>query len=382
MKNIVLILFVLSYSLLHSQSGTVNAVSKPITLKPLKIITDHPDTIITPKVNRPEIFITFPEIDDEDNSIVQKDEWVSIKGMIYSGSSIKNLTINSQDVDINNDNSFSRKIQLNNGENFLKISVTDIHENKSDTTFIVHKRNDYALLIGTDEYESFNNLVNPVFDATTIQNELKDYYEFNTELVKNPTKDQFLSAIRNCNSREYGEYDQLLIFIAGHGEFDDNFGQGYLITSDSEYDDENKLSYLPYSYLREIINNIHCKHILLVIDACFSGTINSSIAKRGSKERINNKYPKKFIKNKLKYTTRIYITSGGKEYVPDGRPGYHSPFARKFLEALRFHNDGNSILTFNSLLTYLEKVENNQPYYSEFGDNQVGSNFIFDATEK
>ena len=82
-----------------------------------------------------------------------------------------------------------------------------------------------------------------------------------------------------------------------------------------------------------------------------------------------------FIQRKQKYKTRLYLTSGGKEYVPDGRPGHHSPFARKFLESLRNYGGNDRILTMNEIIQYIERVEP-QPRFGEFGDNEPGSDFL------
>ena len=78
----------------------------------------------------------------------------------------------------------------------------------------------------------------------------------------------------------------------------------------------------------------------------------------------------------MKNKTRIYLTSGGKEYVPDGRPGAHSPFARKFLDALRHYGGEDKILTFNEILSYVDKVTP-EPTHGEFGNNEPGSDFLF-----
>lgn len=80
----------------------------------------------------------------------------------------------------------------------------------------------------------------------------------------------------------------------------------------------------------------------------------------------------------MKFKTRLYLTSGGKEYVPDGRPGMHSPFTRKILEALRGYGGKDGILTVNEIITAVEKVEP-QPRFGEFGDNEPGSDFILIA---
>jgi hypothetical protein len=74
--------------------------------------------------------------------------------------------------------------------------------------------------------------------------------------------------------------------------------------------------------------------------------------------------------------TRKYLTSGSKEYVPDGRPGEHSPFARKLLDALRNYGGDDKILTLEEISTYVEKVSP-QPRLGEFGINEPGSDFLF-----
>src|SRR5262249_57607812 len=51
-----------------------------------------------------------------------------------------------------------------------------------------------------------------------------------------------------------------------------------------------------------------------------------------------------FLKRKLKYDARQLLTSGGKEYVPDGIAGHHSPFAARFLDALATRGGPDGIL--------------------------------------
>ena len=82
------------------------------------------------------------------------------------------------------------------------------------------------------------------------------------------------------------------------------------------------------------------------------------------------------VKRKLNYLTRLYVTSGGKEYVPDGRAGHHSPFARKFLESLRTYGGSDEILTTKDIFSNLELLTP-EPRFGDFGDNEPGSDFIF-----
>ncbi len=236
--------------------------------------------------------------------------------------------------------------------------------------------NNYALIIAGNIYDAFSDLVNPVIDANTIAEELKFNYGYSTEILENPTLNETISKIREYAERSYTDNDNLLIFIAGHGIYDEVFKEGYIISRDSKYDDVSKISYLSHSNLRTIVNNIPCKHILLLMDVCFGGTFDPVLA---SGSRAAGMYAdvsdREFIKRKKQYISRLYLTSGGKEYVPDGRPGHHSPFARKILEALRNYGGEDKILTINELLHFIEKVEP-QPRFGEFGDNEPGSDFL------
>jgi hypothetical protein len=112
------------------------------------------------------------------------------------------------------------------------------------------------------------------------------------------------------------------------------------------------------------------------MDVCFGGTFDPHIASARGESESDLAARAHFIKRKLNSKTRLYLTSGGKEYVPDGRPGQHSPFARKFLEALGSFGGADRILTYKEILSIIESVVP-EPRYGEFGDNQPGSDFIF-----
>lgn len=236
----------------------------------------------------------------------------------------------------------------------------------------------YALLIGTNKYEHMTQLTNPVFDARTIARELKDNYGFNVDTAMNPTSDEIYSSIRKFSSMQFADDDQLFIFIAGHGEFDEVFKEGFIVPSDAIKNDHNKRSYISHSNLRTILNNIPCKHIFLVMDVCFGGTFDPLVASRGTEKDESVLEREKFIKRKLKNKTRLFLTSGGKVYVPDGKAGRHSPFARKFIEALRSYGGDDKVLTFMEVVSTVEKVTP-EPIFGEFGTNEPGSDFLFIA---
>lgn len=351
---------------------------------------DVPQNIAGPKIEilEPDVTRGF--------EVVSKEQLIKVRGIARDDNGISEVTVNGNNAVIKNNGEFETYISLNTGENKINVIAKNKLNVASDNNFqISYKKSeptvvtnivktertgkDYAVFFATDKYEHWNPLINPVNDAKTIENELKDNYNFNVEMVENPTKFMLKSKLREYAFKKYEPDDQLFIFIAGHGQFDSTYKEGYIVTKDSLLNDEIKDSYVSHSELSTIVNNIGCKHIFLVMDVCFGGTFDQKIAQRGEEDPTYAEVTRtEFIQRKLKNKTRLYLTSGGKEYVPDGRPGQHSPFARKFLEALRNYGGSDAVLTQYELNNYLEKLSP-EPRYGEFGNNEPGSDFIFVA---
>lgn len=286
----------------------------------------------------------------------------------------------------------NRTLTLMDGENLIEIVAENVDGLKTISTRTIRvgsvgianagslKRTDYALVFATDQYEHWSDLVNPVFDSRTISDELRNTYGFKVDMIENPTQAEILKKLREYAERKYQPLDQLFIFFAGHGSYDQTFGEGYVVTKESLLNDEAKTTYLSHNRLRSIINNIQCEHIFLAMDVCFGGTFDQALASaRGAEEEVyKEQNPVEFITRKLTYKTRRFLTSGGKTYVSDGIPGKHSPFAKNVLDALRSRGGRDGVLTLPELFTYVERLKI-QPRFGEFGDNAPGSDFIFIA---
>jgi hypothetical protein len=285
-----------------------------------------------------------------------------------------------------------RNLTLMDGENLLEIVAENVDGVKtisyrkvvvgSTTLADASKlnRTDYALIFATDEYEHWNDLVNPVFDSRTIAAELSKSYGFKVDIVENASQSEILKKLREYGEKKYQPLDQLFIFFAGHGTFDQTFGEGFVVTKESLLNDEGKTTYLSHNRLRSIVNNIPSEHIFLAMDVCFGGTFDQALASsRGGEEEVYKEQNQaEFLTRKLTYKTRRFLTSGGKTYVSDGIPGKHSPFAKNFIEALRSHGGRDGMLTLPELFTYVERLKI-PPRLGEFGDNAPGSDFIFVA---
>jgi len=285
---------------------------------------------------------------------------------------------------------FERSLNLQDGDNLIEVLAENTEGVVSKSSKRVRvgavalaeanklDRTDYALIFATDQYDNWPDLVNPIFDSKTIAEEIKKTYGFQVDLVENPSQDEILKKLREYAEKKYKPLDQLFIFFAGHGSYDQTFGEGFLVTKESQANDEGKTSYLSHNRLRSIINNISAEHIFLAMDVCFGGTFDEALASsRGAEEEVYKEQDhSEFIARKLTVKTRKYLTSGGKTYVSDGIPGKHSPFAKNFIEALQSQGGKDGILTAQELFGFVEKLKI-QPRFGQFGDDAPGSDFIF-----
>ena len=77
--------------------------------------------------------------------------------------------------------------------------------------------------------------------------------------------------------------------------------------------------------LKSQLRAINAKHVMIIADSCFSGSLLRGI------EPINiEKFLKNLLERNLKKRIRVAFTSGGEEPVLDGGGGKHSVFAKSF----------------------------------------------------
>jgi len=307
---------------------------------------------------------------DNDRIIIyQKDEYERIIGYEFN---FKNESINA-DLDFVN-------LIINNTlfEYTSNKELNNSVENKPEKKGI--KRKDYALIFATNTYDNWNNLDNPIFDGKKINKELSKLYDFETELIENPTLEQITKKLMEYVEKEYNENDQIFIFFAGHGDFNETFKEGYLVAKDSKFKDKTGITYYSYNRLSSNIDVIPCKHILITFDVCFGGTIDEFIAKktRGTEELYKIVDNKEFIERCFQYKTRKYLASSKKGYVYDGIPNMHSPFSAYLIEALRTCGGNDGVLEFNEIIKVIARLKP-EPAWGSLKNDEPGSNFIFIA---
>ena len=108
-----------------------------------------------------------------------------------------------------------------------------------------------------------------------------------------------------------GKNDNLLVFYAGHGYWDELYREGYWLPSDAEQ--ANRANWVSNSDIQRAFRAIQSRHILLLSDACFAGSL------------LATRYPflsgqmdsQDAIKALYSLPSRRAITAGNFTEVPD-----------------------------------------------------------------
>lgn len=247
--------------------------------------------------------------------------------------------------------------------------------NASEIPVALRPGKDYALFFAVNDYDYWEDLANPISEVEAIAKDLKDLYGFETEIVRNPDRKTILDKIEVYRQKTYAQDAQLLIFFSGHGEFNEATKQGYFVPKNGQKNDTYGDSYIEYEGLKRRISSLPCEHILLALDACYSGTADESIAMRGDPGKRPGANAdaerERYISTSLQYKTRLMLTSGAKVRTPD-----KSQFVEKFLEALRSQGGSDRLVNMPELLGYLITASP-KPVSSTFGDHAPGGEFLF-----
>ncbi|MGI9543734.1 MAG: caspase family protein, partial [Cyclobacteriaceae bacterium] len=237
---------------------------------------------------RPEIVWLFP--DASENTIRERS--TEIKVGILSHSAINQVTLMLNDLVMatyrNFDSELSKGYQfdafvqsplnLAPGTNKVELVVQNelgvILKHKRTLTVVppFADRSDLALLFAFDEYDNPTNRPGPVGDAEMLAEKLSDF-GFQIEIIRNPTTFEVLDKLEEYSDKQYKSYDQLFIYFTGQGEYDEKLDGGYLACKNSKNIDPEKKTYLPFSLVKSIVNNIAVEHILLTMDVCRDGTL-------------------------------------------------------------------------------------------------------------
>lgn len=264
------------------------------------------------------------------------------------------------------------EMELEMGKNDLKIEAVTVSgkkiESSVEVVYDISSAKYYALIIAVEEYDDpeINDLNQPLDDATRFTTLLNSEYNFEREnitFLRNPTKADIIGTLHQMRNVITSE-DNLLIYYAGHGWWDEEMSTGYWLPKDASR--SNPVNWLPNTDLTNYLNVLKSKHTLLIADACFSGGIFVSRAAFNNVMSVEKLY---------KLTSRKAMTSGTLKEVPD-----KSVFIEYLIK--RLETNRQKYLPSEQLYSSMkEAVMNNSSNIPRYGTIQnvgdEGGDFIF-----
>jgi len=189
----------------------------------------------------------------------------------------------------------------------------------------------HALIIGNNNYQSLKKLTTASDDAIAIENILRKKYGFNTVLLLDADQKTLLGAMERLRAT-LGEQDNLVIYYAGHGEQDSLSGRGYWLPVDA--DTNNKDRWIANSAITDMIDTMKAKHVLVIADSCYSGSLTrSSIARPLS--GVSAELRLKWLGAVSQSRVRTVLSSGSNHPLRDNSGNArHSIFATELINAL------------------------------------------------
>lgn len=242
-------------------------------------------------------------------------------------------------------------------------------------------RQHHAFIIGINAYQKVSPLHTAVDDARELAEVLRLQHNF---LVHPPLIDATHGEIRALFDSTLpglvGKDDRVLFYFAGHGiALDGTDGPaGYLVPADADPGEAATL--IPMADLQTALEALPCRHLLLVLDCCFSGAFKWSTRYRA----IGTLVPKKIYRERFDrfiqdpawqvITSAAYDqmaldvvhgkATGARGMTRSGSATPHSPFARALIDGLagaadsRGDLEGDGVITATELYVYIrDQVE-------------------------
>jgi uncharacterized caspase-like protein/peptidoglycan/xylan/chitin deacetylase (PgdA/CDA1 family) len=242
-------------------------------------------------------------------------------------------------------------------------------------------RESWAVVVGVDDYSKWPHLQYASRDAEAVRQMLVEKLGFTEKhvfLLKNQeaTRANILALLhRTLGSENVQKDDRVFVFFAGHGttkKLSSGRDLGYIVPVDS--DPANAASdAIPMTELQNIAEELPAKHVLFVMDACYSGL---GLVRGGSAQN--------YLKENARRMGRQMLTAGGSDQlVADGGPGGHSIFTWTLLQGLSGKADlnGDGFITGTELAAYLgpavSSVSHQTPAFGSLPGSE-GGEFVFE----
>jgi hypothetical protein len=184
------------------------------------------------------------------------------------------------------------------------------------------------------------------------------------KVLRNPKRADIINELDYLREK-VSESDNLLIFYAGHGHYDDKANVGYWLPSDAS--NSSSADWFPNTTLVNHLKAINSKHTLLITDACFAGSIFKTRSVKMPEELVYERIYEK--------PSRKAMTSGTNTEVPD-----ESAFIKYLIQRLEENQETylSSQKLFSNMIDAVISNSNVLPQYGEIQNVlNEGGDFIF-----
>lgn len=250
----------------------------------------------------------------------------------------------------------------------------------ANTNAIAHTSNDspqgkyYALVIAIDDYKGndWTPLKTPVNDAETIKDILLSKYSFEEVVTlydEKATRSNIINYLDRI-SQNVTANDNLLVYFSGHGM--EIASEGYWVPSDATT--KERASLIANNEIKIALSKSVAKHALVMVDACFSGTIFKS-----AQSLIKNDGTQAYYDQVNELTSRQALTAGGLEPVLDGNSS-HSTFATFLIKNLKKNQSPqmDAVELYQKIKIPVQANSPNTPRFGHIQDTgHEGGQFIF-----
>jgi len=192
----------------------------------------------------------------------------------------------------------------------------------------IHQGSWYALVVGIDQYRQLPVLNTAARDASAVAAVLQQRYGFQTTLLLDAqaTRAGIVNALSQYR-QNLTEDDSLLIYYAGHGQYDKPADKAYWLPVDA---DLNSPAYwISADDITTEVRVLPARHVLIVSDSCFSGGLT-----RDAGASLRADEHEAFVRQMEAGKSRTLLSSGGNEPVADNGSNGHSVFANAILSGL------------------------------------------------
>jgi hypothetical protein len=318
------------------------------------------------KTESPNTLLHFIAVDDKGIRHID----VSLNGNPVKIDHQRGIKIVSADDKLSKKIDVVEKLQLQNGQNIIKISVVDTdgisQEELIEITRVKARGDIWAIVIGINTYKNTRNLKYAVNDARAFKDYLKNYVGLPDEKIfylanQDATKSKIESLLGTTIKRKASKDDTVIIFYAGHGavepdpsNLDGDGFEKYLLPHDADLQDLYSTS-ISMNNIRTIFMRIRSDRLIFIADTCYSGA-SGGRTMMATKTRAN--LSDKFYERISKGKGRVIISSCSANEISKEDDGLqHGIFSYYMLEGLkgRADQDGDAIITVSELFSYISR---------------------------